>query len=117
MASYLLVESYAVRVLTRHTVARQLFLRVKYPEGGTPGGSVELRFVEGAVPSPNPKEAVGGYAYYLPLRDFDAVYHILQTEKPVYFGEDRVRSHSPDRMVRIGTFDEPIGEGFEDPPD
>ena len=44
---------------------------------------------------------------------FDEVYHLLQTEKPVYFTAFETGS-PPIRFVGIDTGDESIGEGLLD---
>lgn len=49
---------------------------------------------------------------YLPASQFDRVYHLLQTESPVYFS---ALSLFGIRAVDLTTGDEPTGEGPADP--
>ena len=76
------------------------------------GDSVSIRF-----PSSAPADFVTiGAAFHQVQMDahkFDEVYHLLQTEKPVYFTAFETGS-PPIRFVGIDTGDESIGEGLLD---
>jgi hypothetical protein len=53
----------------------------------------------------------------LPLTEYDELYHVLQTEKPVYLYAEYEASDDPVRDVEsvgITTELEMVGEGFED---
>jgi hypothetical protein len=108
----LLIESYQVASLGGYSTARQLFLKVKPIDQEEPAQEIILLSFKEMNP-PKPSVVKGGslFQILMPLRDFDDIYRILQTEKPLYL---EVETSRFDVKLRIGTWDEPLGEGPED---
>lgn len=50
----------------------------------------------------------------LPLRDFNDSYHLLQTERPVFFNA-AVEVLPPFQFARLATGPERVGQGLSDP--
>ena len=51
-----------------------------------------------------------------PLADFDSMYHVVQTERPVFFHWEADDEKEPQRLLwfSLGTDEEPTGEGLKE---
>lgn len=109
-----LVDSYAVKV-QRHPdePAAEIELRATSGHGpGTRSINVFLRFRERFdEPSPGFDDTERTVCVSLPYRDFDRMYHVLQTEAPVWAKWDATAEHP---YFALTTATEPPGEGFVD---
>jgi len=81
---------------------------------------VSLYFYEDKLP-PDPGigfvNRTSGYVMVnLPLKDFEPMYHIVQTEKPAFVTWRTDPDPDVERIVSIdvSTLEEPLGEGIED---
>jgi hypothetical protein len=77
----------------------------------------DLQAVVRFVPAPPATWVVftGGVAMVsLPSGDFDDMYHILQTERPVFFNA-AIEITPPFQFARLGTGPERVGQGLTDP--
>jgi hypothetical protein len=102
------IATYKVEVFESNTLAYDRSIRLELANGHT----VSIRF-----PSSAPTDYVNlGTSFHQVQMDahkFDEVYHLLQTEKPVYFSAFEAGS-PPIRFVGISTSDESTGEGLID---
>jgi hypothetical protein len=109
-----LVDSYAVKV-QRHQnePAAEIELRATSGHGSAIRSiSIFLRFLETfSMPSPGFDETERTVCVSLPYRDFDRMYHVLQTEAPVWAKWDATEEHP---YFALSTATEPPGEGFMD---
>lgn len=115
------IDSYRVAIQHRPSgeVTRQLLLRTVRGYEGAGSSGIHLFFYETA-----PEEAGSAVndliVARLPASLFDDMYHLLQTERPLYFaweeeeegeGEGGAR---PLRFCALSTMEEPAGEGLAD---
>ncbi len=104
------VGSYSVGIIRRSKELISRFVTM-IPEGDSDLDSFVIYFI--------PDQDSAGYEEnrtlvgYLPPEDFRDVYHILQTERPVYVNWSTEGGKEVD-YLSIGTRQEPLGEGFSD---
>jgi len=115
------VDNYMVHVLARREdtasppYSRRLILESIDPNSGSYKYVFIYFFQEPAPSDFGGRTSDGGVIVNLPLRDFDHMYHLLQTEKPVFaaWGVDS-------DGIKLNTFKlrtnrkEPLGEGLQD---
>ena len=115
MSTVLLREIKSYEVIVQRSaespIRRVLRLDLK-PIRGNPVKTAEISF------EPDPK-SLGDLSdstplLRLPLDDFDNAYHLLQTEKPVYFSWGFDEGGEKLAWCDLSTTEEPIGEGFTD---
>lgn len=109
------IASYKVGVSRAHDsrAARWLTLALAKPSG--PIKAVSLFFYEGTPPDRGfVNRETGMVVANLPLADFDATYHIVQTEKPVFVSWRTDPEGNSVVGIDVSTSEEPLGEGFRD---
>jgi hypothetical protein len=102
------IVSYRVSVLKSAAVKHERWMFVVLNEGRV----VQVRFVQVQPPdwlTISPTSAT----VHLPVSMFDDIYHMLQTEKPVYFYA-QVPDDPVFRLAYFSTSPEPPGEGLVD---
>lgn len=108
------VDTYTVSVFEASTLNydRSLSLKLK-ASGGDPAQTVSIRF---PISAPSDNISIGSTfsTIQLPKESFDEMYHVLQTEKPVFFTAYETGS-PPIRFAGLTTDPEATGEGFADP--
>jgi hypothetical protein len=102
------IADYRVDVFESNTLNYDRSIRVDLVEGGT----VAVRFPSSA---PDDFVSIGGPVHTVQMdrHKFDEVYHLLQTEKPVFFSAYEAGS-PPIRFAGFSTSDESVGEGLID---
>lgn len=102
------VSSYEVDVFASSTLSYDRSIRLELVGGDT----VSLTF---PTSPPSDFVSIGGSFHQIQLaaHKFDEVYHLLQTEKPVYFTAYEAGS-PPIRFAGFSTSEESVGEGFVD---
>jgi hypothetical protein len=106
------VESYGVRVF--HTGQRVIWIRTENLPGRSIWWGVVVRFLESTdMPAVGNtlKDEDSYLVAYLPIEQYRDLYHILQTENPVYLTWTLRSSNSE---FYLSTNLEPSGEGFSD---
>lgn len=92
---------------------RWLTLQLASAEGGIK--EVSIFFHEGKVNDLGfANDKTGFVNVNLPTADFDSIYHVVQTEKPIFV---HWRCDPEDRKITgfdVSTSEEPVGEGFLD---
>ena len=105
------VETYKVDVFTSSTLNYSLSIRVELKASSAgPAHTVSVRF-PASVPADNMNIGVGYTEVQLPSSQFDRIYHLLQTEKPVFF---TAYEYDAVRFAGFTTDPEATGEGFRD---
>ena len=105
------VESYVVEVFSGSTLPYTRSMQVKLKAtDSAPAHALNLRF---PVSAPVDYIDIGGAftVIQLPLSQFQDVYHLLQTEKPVFF---TAYEYDTLRFAGFTTDPEATGEGFRD---
>lgn len=102
------VTSYEVDVFAASTLNYDRSIRLELAGGD----SVSVRF-PGSPPSDYVTIGSSFHQVQLAAHKFDEVYHLLQTEKPVYFTAYETGSPAI-RFVGFSTSAESVGEGFVD---
>ena len=106
------VDSYSVGVIRRKSEMIKRFITC-VPEPGNEAGidSLVIYFLpyEQSVGYYDQRTVVG----FLPPEDYRDVYHVLQTESPVYINW-ALKGEKDLEYLSVGTRQEPPGEGFED---
>ena len=108
------IEAYRVGVSRRSTdnFTRFLFLE---PDPGYRGpGESGVRIFFEPEPVEIGRSAAGFLVLNLEREYFDDMYHLLQTEKPVYFSWGFDEDGERVIWCDLSTTEEPIGEGFAD---
>ena len=98
----------------RGGAARHLTLQLAAPEGKI--HAVSLFFCEGKPPTKlgHINEHTGMVNVYMPAEDFDPIYKVLNTEKPVYVHWRCDPEEQQVVSIDISTDEEPLGEGTPD---
>lgn len=105
------VDTYKIDVFASSTLNYTLAIRVELKPSGTSGAhTVSVRF-PGSVPADNVNIGGGFTEVQLPISQFDRIYHLLQTEKPVFF---TAYEYDAVRFAGFTTDPETTGEGFRD---
>lgn len=106
------VDTYVVDVFESSTLTYNRAIRLNLKAGADPAHTVALRF-----PSSVPDDWVSiGTSFsqiHMHSSRFEAVYHLLQTEKPIFFTAYEVGSPTI-RFAGLTTDPEHLGEGFRD---
>ncbi len=106
------VNSYSVGIIRRAAELITRFITcIPEPSEGQELDSVVIYFMpeQESVGYQDGKTVVG----FLPREDFGDVYHILQTETPVYINWG-IKGEKEVEYLSVGTRQEPAGEGFHD---
>jgi len=109
------IETYEVEVFESSSLNYDRAIRLDLPaSGGNPAHLVSIEF-----PPVPPADYVNIGASFttvqMPASRFDALYHILQTESPVFFTAYEVAFGSTMlRFVGVSSDPEATGEGFRD---
>lgn len=107
------VGSYSVGVIRRTSEMITRFVTC-IPEASQGGGldSFMIYFVpdHDSVGYEDGANVVG----FLPPEDFSDVYHVLQTERPVFINWSTKGDSKNLDYISVGTRQEPPGEGFQD---
>jgi hypothetical protein len=108
------IEAYRVGVSRRSTddFKRFLFLEPDSAYRGPGDSGVRIFFEPG--PTEIGRSAAGFLVVTLELDYFSDMYHLLQTEKPVYFSWGFDEAGEQLSWCDLSTTEEPIGEGFTD---
>ncbi|MGM9511005.1 hypothetical protein ACS5NO_24940 [Larkinella sp. GY13] len=105
------VETYKVDVFTSSSLNYTLSIRVELKaDGALSAHTVSVRF-PASVPADYLNIGVAYTEVQLPFSQFDRIYHLLQTEKPVYF---TAYEYDAVRFAGFTTDPEATGEGFRD---
>lgn len=104
------VGTYSVGIIRRSNELISRFITI-IPEGGSDLDSFVIYFIPDTetVGYEDNRTIVG----YLQPADFRDVYHVLQTENPVYLNWSTKGRKDVD-YLSVGTRQEPPGEGFSD---
>lgn len=102
------VADYRVDIFESSTSSHDRSIRLSLTNGHT----VKIEF-PGSAPTDNVSIGVNFHQVQMDAHKFDEVYHLLQTEKPVYFTAFETGS-PPIRFVGLATSDESVGEGLID---
>lgn len=103
------VTSYVVNIFESNSLADHRSLQLTLEDGDR----VSLTF-PGVAPDDFVNIGNGFHRVEFDAHKFDEIYHLLQTEKPVFFTAYEIGS-APARFAGISTSREPVGEGFADP--
>lgn len=106
------VASYRVDVFHSSTLNYTRSLRLQLaPTADSPAHTVSIQFPS-AIDVDNINIGSTFTTISMPLSRFDALYHVLQTESPVFF---TAYEFDAVRFIGITTDPEATGEGFHDP--
>lgn len=100
------VGSYEVEVFEASTLNYDRSIRLELKDGDR----VSVQF-PGSAPADNVNIGTSFHTVKMDAHKFDEVYHLLQTEKPVYF---TAYEFGDLRFVGFSTSEESIGEGLTD---
>ena len=109
------IETYRVEVFESTSLTYDRAIRLDLPaSGGNPAHVVSIEF-----PLVRPADYVnigaGFTTIQMPASRFDALYHVLQTESPVFFTAYEVAfGGSALRFAGVSSDPEATGEGFRD---
>jgi hypothetical protein len=107
------VDTYKVDIFASNTLAYSRSIRLSLkPSGSAPAHTVSIEF-HSAPPAAFVTIGSTFSTIMMGLDRFDSVYHLLQTEKPVYFTAYESGS-PPIRFAGLTTDPEGTGEGFRD---
>lgn len=102
------VSSYEVDIFESSTLNHDRSIRLELSDGDT----VAVRFPSSA-PADNVNIGASFHTVQMDAHKFDEVYHMLQTEKPIFFTAYESGS-PPIRFVGFSTSAESVGEGLVD---
>jgi hypothetical protein len=109
------VESYRVEVFESSSLTYDRAIRLDLAAaGGDPAHVVSIQFPE-SRPADYVNIGTGFTTVQMPASRFDSLYHILQTESPVFFTAYEVAfGTTAIRFVGVTSDPEATGEGFRD---
>ncbi len=102
------VADYRVDIFTASTLSYDRSIRLTLADGH----SVALRF-PGSAPADFVNIGASFHQIQFSAHKFDEIYHLLQTEKPVYFTAYETGSPAI-RFAGLSTSPESVGEGLTD---
>ncbi len=102
------VSNYEVDIFESSTLNYDRSIRLELADGD----SVSVRFPPSA-PADYVNIGANFHTVQMDAHKFDEVYHLLQTEKPIYFTAYEAGT-PPIRFVGLSTSEESVGEGLVD---